>query len=273
MLRRVAVVAATVALATMLAPAAFAAGPANDRISGAIAVAAIPARISIDTTEATSSRTDPGYCFGPELGPDPATVWFSYTATESGPLGATTFGSDYDTTLYVGTTNRGMFEQIACGDDSRNLQSAIRFDATAGVTYLFAVGASPAGDGMGGNLVFNLDVGPVAQVVDVTLDPNGTLVKRGVVFHGTVSCTAPTTIQSVVVVELDQDSDRVPADYIGFADITSCPGSDIPFEIVLEQQIGMVKAGPVTLQVIFAACNNFECGSKTIEELAGTVSR
>lgn len=272
MLRRLAAIAATVALATLLAPAAFAAGPAFDRISGAITIDAIPATISVDTTDATSSQSDPGYCFGPELGPDPATVWFSYTATESGPLGATTFGSDYDTTLYVGTTNRGKFEQIACGDDSRNLQSAIRFDATAGVTYLFAVGASPFGDGSG-NLVFNLDIGPAAQVVDVSLDPNGTLVKRGVVFHGTVSCTAPTTFQSVVIVELDQDSDRVPADYIGFADITSCPGSDIPFEIVLEQQLGLVKAGPVTLQVIFAACNEFECGSKTIEELPGTVSR
>ena len=272
MLRRIAALAATVALATILAPAALAASPSNDRISGAVVVDAIPAQISVDTTEATSSPTDPGYCFGPELGPDPATVWFSYTATETGPLGATTFGSDYDTTLYIGTLNRGKFEQIACGDDSRNLQSAVRFDATAGVTYLFAVGASPFGGENGGNLVFNLDVGPVAQVVDVTLDPNGTLVKRGVVFHGTASCTAPTTFQSVVVVELDQESDRVPADYIGFADIT-CPGTDIPFEIVLEQQLGMVKPGPVTLQVIFAACNNFECGSKTIEELAGTVSR
>ncbi len=273
MFRRLTALAASVALATIVAPAAVAAEPSNDRISGAIAVDAIPAQVTVDTTGGTSSPTDPGYCFGPELGPDPATVWFSYTATETGPLGATTFGSDYDTTLYVGTTNHGQFEQIACGDDSRTLQSAVRFDATAGVTYLFAVGASPFSGEDGGTLVFNLDVGPVAQAVDVTLDPDGALVKRSAVFHGTVSCTAPTTFQSVVIVELDQGIGRNAADYIGFADITSCPGTDIPFEIVLEQQVGVVKPGPVTLQVIFAACNDFECGSKTIEELAGTVSR
>jgi hypothetical protein len=47
----------------------------------------------------------------------------------------------------------------------------------------------------------------------------------------------------------------------------------MPFEIIVEQQLGMVKPGPVILQVIFAACNDFECASKTIEELQGTVAR
>ena len=224
MFRRLAVVAAAIALATMLAPAAVAAGPANDRISGAIALDAIPAQISIDTTEATSSPSDPGYCFDLSSGPTPRPCG-SHTRRPRADRWAPPPSAATTTPRCISTTNRGKFEQIARGDDSRNLQSAIRFDATAGVTYLFAVGASPAGDGNGGNLVFNLDVGPVAQVVDVALDPNGTLVKRGVVFHGTASCTAPTTIQSVVIVELDQDSDRVPADYIGFADITSCPGA------------------------------------------------
>jgi hypothetical protein len=271
--RRLIVLVVSLLVVLIAPPAAAAAAPSNDRISSPIVISAIPATITLDTTGARSSRSDPGYCFGPELGPDPATVWFSYTPTESGPLGATTFGSDYDTTLYIGTASRDGFQQIACGDDSRTLQSAVRFDATAGVTYLFMVGASPFGDRNGGNLVFNLDVGPVAQVVDVTLDPNGTLVRQDVVFHGTVSCTAPTTFQSVVIVELDQGTGDRAADYIGFADITDCPGTDIPFTIVLEQQVGQVRPGAVTLQVIFAACNDFECGSKTVEEMAGTVSR
>jgi hypothetical protein len=273
MRRRLTALLATLALTLVAAPAAVAAAPSNDRSSSPIVIGAIPATITLDTTDARSSKSDPGYCFGPELGPDPATVWFSYTPTDSGPLGATTFGSDYDTTLYIGTATRNGFQQIACADDSRTLQSAVRFDATAGVTYLFMVGASPFGDGNGGNLVLNLDVGPVAQVVDVTLDSNGTLVRQDVLFHGTVSCTAPTTFQSVVIVELDQGTGDRAADYIGFADITDCPGTDIPFTIVLEQQVGQVRPGAVTLQVIFAACNDFECGSKTIEEMAGTVSR
>src|SRR5918912_213317 len=131
MLRHLTVLAAALPLALVGAPNATAAGPANDRVSKATVISAIPASVAVDTTGATSSSSDPGYCFGPELGPDPATVWFSYTPTTSGPP---------------------------------------------------------------------------AQSVDVTLDPNGTLVRQQVVFHGTASCTAPTTFQSVVIVELDQGS-------------------------------------------------------------------
>jgi hypothetical protein len=273
MLRHLTVLLAALVLALVLAPTAFAAGPANDRISNPVVIDAIPASVRVDTTHATSSHSDPGYCFGPEMGPDPATVWFSYTATTTGPLGATTFGSDYPTTLYIGTPTRNGFDQLICGETSRSLQSAVRFEATAGVTYLFAVGAGSSSDGRGGNLVFNLDVGPPTQVVDVTLDPHGTIERQNVIFHGTTSCTAPTTFQSVVIVELDQGTGPRAADYIGFADVTSCPASGTPFQIVLEQQVGQVKPGAVTLDIIFAACNDFECGNKTIDLLAATLTR
>jgi hypothetical protein len=272
--RRFAALVAGVALAVVSVSPALAAAPPNDDMASPTVIGSIPYTVTIDTTEATTSADDPGYCFGPELGTDPATVWFEYTATATGPLGATTFGSDYDTTLYIGIRDAsGHFAQIACGDDSRNLQSAVRFDATAGTTYLFVVGTSPFAGVNGGSLTFNLDVGPPMQVVDVTLDPAGTLSHKQVIFHGTVSCSAPTTFQSVVTVELDQGFGRKAADYIGFADITACPGTNIPFDVVLDQQVGKVHAGAVTLQVIFAACNDFECGNKVIESMAGTVSK
>lgn len=260
------------ALLLVFVPAASAAPPSNDEMATPIVITSVPATITLDTTEATSSDSDPGYCFGPELGPDPATVWFSYTPTVSGPLAATTFGSDYDTTLYVGTVADGEFEQIACSDDTRTLQAGLRFDATAGVTYYFVAATSPFAGVNGGNLVFNLDVGLPAQEVAVTLDPIGTITKDGVLFTGTVSCTAPTTFQSLVIVELDQnEGDKKAVDYIGFVDIADCPGTDIAFEILLQPQVGKVKKGDVTLEVIFAACNDLECDSVVIEGLAGTV--
>ena len=273
MARRLTALLASIALVLLIAPTALAAAPPNDSMTTPTVIESIPASVTVDTTEATSSAGDPDYCFGGGLGPDPATVWFSYTAAATGPLGATTFGSDYDTTLYIGTVSGGSFHQIACGDDSATVDSAVRFEATAGETYLFAVGTSPFAGVNGGNLVFNLDVGPPPQVVDVTLDPVGHLVKKNVVFRGTASCTAPTTGQSAVIVELDQGFGRKAADYIGFADITSCPGTNIPFEVVLEPQTGKVHQGPVTLQVIFSACNDFECGNQTIESMAATVSK
>jgi hypothetical protein len=273
MARRLTALLASIALVLLIAPTALAAAPPNDSMTTPTVIESIPARVTVDTTEATTSAGDPDYCFGGGFGPDAATVWFSYTAAATGPLGATTFGSDYDTTLYVGTLSGDSFHQIACGDDSATVDSAVRFEATAGVTYVFAVGTSPFAGVNGGSLVFNLDVGPPPQVVDVTLDPAGQLINKNVVFRGKASCSAPTTGQSVVIVELDQGVGRKAADYIGFAFITSCPGTNIPFDVVVEPQAGKVKQGPVTLQVIFSACNDFECGNKTIESMAGTVAK
>ena len=266
-------VAALALLAAFAVPAAAAAGPENDRIGKAIVIGSIPFTYSQDTTQATSSRGDPGYCFAPEFGSDPATVWFSYTATATGPLGVTTFGSDYDTTLYVGTASGSGIDVIACGDDSRTLQSAVRFDAVAGQTYLFAVGSSPFSGENGGNLVFNLDVGPVAQVVDLTMDTVGTLRGTTVTFHGTVSCTAPATLGSIAVAELTQEQGTTQAYGVGFEDVLGCPGSDIPFSIDVPSEIGRFQPGPATAQFIYAACSQFECANETIDTAVTIVRR
>jgi hypothetical protein len=138
-----------------------AAAPANDDIASPTLVGSLPFSDSLDTTGATTRPTDPGYCFDPAFGQDPASVWYAYTATEAGPLLATTFGSDYDTTLYVGTADgAGGVTVLGCSDDTRTHESAVRFDAIADETYLFVASTSPFVGGNGGNLVFNLDVGP-----------------------------------------------------------------------------------------------------------------
>jgi hypothetical protein len=242
-----------------------AAGPANDSSRKPIVIGSIPYTNTQDTSGATSSHSDPGNCIDPSFGPDPATIWYEYTATETGPLGATTFGSDYDTTLYVGTPARGGgIDVIACGDDSRTLQSTVRFDATASVTYLFMASASPFGGGQGGNLVFNLDVGPVAQVVDLTFDPVGSMSGTDVIFHGTVSCTAPTDLGSLVITELVQ-TDGNEAAGTGFVDVPGCPGSELPYEMRVPNDIGRFRPGEATAQFQYHACNTFECGAKTID--------
>lgn len=248
-----------------------AAGPANDTSRKPIVIGSIPYTNAQDTSEATSSRSDPGNCIDPTFGPDPATVWYQYTATETGPLGATTFGSDYDTTLYVGTPARGGgIDLIACGDDSRTLLSTVRFDATAGVTYLFMASASPFGGGLGGNLVLNLDVGPVAQVVDLTFDPVGSMSGQDVVFHGTVSCSAPTDLGSLVITELVQTDGNVAAG-TGFVDVPGCPGSALPYEMRVPNDIGRFRPGAAAAQFQYHACGTFECGAKTIDAMVQIV--
>jgi hypothetical protein len=208
-----------------------AAPPGNDDIASPSTIDSLPFTDSIDTTGATIGATDPGYCFEPDLGPDPASVWYSYVAASSGPLLATTFGSDFDTTLYVGTADgNGGLSVLGCSDDTRSHESAVRFDAEAGVTYLFAAAASQFGGSAGGRLVFNLDVGPPFQAVDLLVDSVGSFNGYGIAtIRGSVSCAAPAPLGSIVIVELSQRVGRRILPGTTFVGIEGCPADRIPF--------------------------------------------
>jgi membrane protease YdiL (CAAX protease family) len=246
---------------------AGAAAPANDEIGSPTVIGAIPFTETIDTTGATTGPTDPDYCFGPEFGPDPASVWYAYTADATGPLLATTFDSDYDTSLYVGTADGdGGLAVIACSDDTRSQQSAVRFDAVAGETYLFAASASPFGGATGGNLTFNLEVGPPAQAVELHVESVGLFTGYGTAtIRGTVSCAAPATLGSIVIVELLQRVGNRELPGNAFLDIGGCPAVGIPFEAVVWSPYGKYRGGHASAQVIYAACSDIECGSETVD--------
>jgi hypothetical protein len=104
---------------------------------------------------------------------------------------ANTFGSNYDTTLSVYTGSRGALTQIACNDDTDSLQSQVIFEAIAGETYFFMVGAFASGPG--GNLVFSVDVAPPPFEIDLVIDDFGSVIpSKGVAtVRGTVTCSRP----------------------------------------------------------------------------------
>ena len=246
--------------------AAAAAAPANDDIGSPIVIGALPYSGSLDTTGATTGTSDPGYCDAPEFGQDPGSVWYAYTAAESGSLLATTFGSDYDTTLYVGTADgSGGMTVLGCNDDTQSHASAVRFDAVAGETYLFSVASSPFGGSAGGNLVFNLDVGPPAQAVTLHVDPVGSFTRYGVAtIRGTVSCAAPAQWPLIVVELMQRVGNReIPA--TAFLDLEGCPAAEIPFAAEISSPYGKFLGGHAMAQVIFAACSVFECGSEMVD--------
>jgi hypothetical protein len=123
--------------------------PSNDDFANALVIPALPFSDSADTTNATTAEDDPD-CFG--RGP---TVWYEFTPEGDVLVSADTIGSDYDTTLSVYTGSRGALAQIACNDDAVDLQSVVQFEAAAGETYFFMVGAF--GSKLGGRLVFSAD--------------------------------------------------------------------------------------------------------------------
>jgi hypothetical protein len=133
-----------------------AAAPANDDFDDAEIVTDLPFSHSVTTSGATSAWDDP-WCYG-----QAATVWYEFTPTADGRVEANTAGSDYETALGAYSGSRGDLAELACA--SGNLQgdypyqSRVVIDVTAGQPVYFMVGA--AWWGSGGNLVFNVDVGP-----------------------------------------------------------------------------------------------------------------
>jgi len=84
-----------------------------------------------------------------------ASVWWRWTATESGVISVATTGSDFDTVLAVYTGNAvGSLTRVASDDDSgEGNSSRVAFTASAGTTYRIAV------DGYGsatGNIALSL---------------------------------------------------------------------------------------------------------------------
>jgi hypothetical protein len=77
--------------------------------------------------------------------PAMASVWYRWTAPADGTVKVDTCSSDFDTVLAVYTGSAiDTLTSVASNDDTCDLQSRVRFNATAGTTYLIAV------DGYGG---------------------------------------------------------------------------------------------------------------------------
>jgi hypothetical protein len=172
--RRAVLVSAVGLVLVLLNTAPAFAQPANDELSGATPLT-LNTTVTQDTSDATSSPTDPTYCTGFTQS---NTVWFSFTATESQRLELDASGSNYGVNLTALTDLGSGLAVIACGGSYRPM----RFDATAGKTYFFMAG----GYYSAGLLQLTLRPGPV---MTVTIDPTGTVDRQGVAdVSGTLSC-------------------------------------------------------------------------------------
>ncbi len=164
---RVAVVGVLIAAVAVVAPgvAHAAAPPANDDFDTAVAVTALPFTTQEDTSAATKTSDDPGWCSGYVAA---GSVWFSYTATQDGLLRATTAGSDHRTILSANTGPRGRLQSVADACDY-GTGPAITLQVTAGTTYSFLVGGL---DAPGGALSFALDaIAPAANDAFAAAEP------------------------------------------------------------------------------------------------------
>lgn len=271
-MKRLAVVISLVALGSLtFASPALAAPPSNDDIGSPTIVGALPYTDGpYDTTEATTGATDPDDCFGSA---DRSTVWYSFTPTVSGWYGADTFGSDYDTTLYVGTPNgSGGIDVIECNDDAGNdLQSAVRWEAVAGTTYLLTVGTCCGGGivgeaGGGGMLEFHVGVASPPPTIDVTVDPVGHFNNSSgsATISGTVTCSGDVEF-SFIEVELTQAVGRFSISGFGVVEDFVCDGTTQLWSVEVFGSNGQFKGGRAVAVTLAVACDAMGC-SEDFEE-------
>ncbi len=121
--------------------------PVNNAMSGVIAVATLPFAYSGDSTSATRDGPafdDPcGYRTGPDAG-NHATVWWRYTATQTGYLAASVLASAFPTRLGVArVTPSGPVPVPQQKTTDGDLCPTGAFPITAGTTYLIASMSAP----------------------------------------------------------------------------------------------------------------------------------
>jgi hypothetical protein len=169
--------------------------PSNDDIANAAVVTEVPfADGPIDTSEATAAGDDPQDCH------NNGSNWYTFTPTADISIEVNTIGSDYDTTLGVYAGSPGSLSLIGCNDDHYDLQSAVRFNATADTTYFFMVGFCCGNGGTGGGMLFfNLQESPPPLDITLLINAQGSFNPQtgAATIGGTVMCNTETSFTEV----------------------------------------------------------------------------
>src|SRR6185369_1981186 len=133
--------------------AAFAqAQPANDRFVNAWSISGVFVATNGTVAGATRESGEPNHA-GAASG---HSVWFSWTAPNSGPYQIDTLFSSFDTVLAVYTGSQvNALTTIASNDDAQgSASSLVQIQAVQGTVYRIAVDAF--GGSSGGNYVLNI---------------------------------------------------------------------------------------------------------------------
>ncbi len=260
MLRRLAVVTASLFAFTALAPVALAAAPGNDVIAGAT-TAAIGFSEVLDTTEATTDADDAQLnveCGAPATD---ASVWYTLDGADQGVI-VDVSSSDYSAGILVGIGLPGALGIVTCGP------GAVAFFAEAGSTYyVLAFDDQLDGSGNGGLLDISFSGLPDPPTLDITLDRAGSVDTRtGVAtLSGTFTCT------NADFVELYVDARQTVGRFIvrgsgWFFDVGTCDGSPHGWSADVYPENGKF-AGGRAMSVAFAyTCGIFECAEGYAEQ-------
>ena len=265
---------AVVLAAAVLVPAgpAAAAAPANDSPDGAVALE-LGDTITLDTTEATTDRSEQPWFEHCSPKYADATVWYTFTSDTRTGVDIDWFESSYEVGMLVTTGTPGDdLETVLCGGG--------RFTAEAGVQYTvvlfddqsderrgrFGDATGPRIDG--GTLQLSVEESPPVPGADLAMDEHAVLNADGsVTVTGTYSCTEAPTSQ--VFGRIDQTVRGVKVS--GFAEEFfegTCDGVVRPWTLVVEPDEGTFKEGkPATTWFAFGCIDQGDYCSGHVVEL------
>lgn len=234
------------------------AAPSNDEIGGAVTIPGLPFNDAGNTSDATVAADDPSTpCFGPL-----ATVWYTFTPSQTINTALDTVGSDYDTTLAVFSGTPGALTFVTCNDDAVGLASRVAFTAEAGAQYFIMAGTCCGGEpgqvGPGGNLVLNAVEAPPPITVTVAVNSRGTVTKSGTAtISGTVTCS--TTSNASIGVNLTQRFARFVAQGGAGLDV-SCGPNPTGWSVQVTSFTGVVFGpGKAQADISASACDGLTC--------------
>ena len=117
--------------------------PANDDFAAASAISGVTGKVSGTNVRSTGEPGEPSHASVPDT-----SVWYSWTAPESGSAVFNTRESSFDTALavYTGSSITGL-TQLAANDDTNSPQSKVVVPVVAGTTYRIAVDGWSAATG------------------------------------------------------------------------------------------------------------------------------
>jgi hypothetical protein len=228
---------------------ALAAAPANDLPGGAVAIGAIPAHVTQDTTDATVTTDDVGCGSG---GLDQATVWYSLTLSEAASIlvDASASGFRVGINAFAGTASAETL--VDCSEQG------LRLDVEANATILLMF-ADVDGEANGGQLDVHIDVAPPPIDLSLTVDPVGKVNPQTgeAMITGSVTCTTATS-DMFVDVELRQAVGRFTVRGFGGSGM-DCGPAPTQWALSVVADSGRFGPGKSTVNVSAFACDVFTC--------------
>jgi len=236
----------------MQTPVAYAAPPANDSLSAAQVITAIPSRFQVDTREATTEPFETGFgypCMGSR------SVWYRIQPTSDVTARVITVNSDYNNLVGLFTGSPGALQPVACNDDIA-VGAGVEARLVSGVNYYIAISSCcDTSSPIGGRAVLRLyESAPLTVSATMTGASAGD-VSGSAVLSGSHRCSNIGVV-SVTVVVRERLGGQVARGGNSFSAL--CSSKTRSWTMVVDAELALAfRPGPARVTMSWSATDGF----------------